>query len=314
MLAVLASRGSWCAVLVFSLGVGAFVHGNARACLLPTLGVARSDAAPGAPSADQLGAPSEEGAVVTGTIMHRMLHFTFDDGPDAANTLRLLDDLDRAGIKATFFFSTSRFASRERRNVRSVDVAREVARRGHHLGSHGYDHVHMARLRPPEVRSELDSSEAMFLRAFGTRTYWFRPPYGSRNSALERMLKDGKYVTVMWNVGLADWVAHDPEELRKIFWRVLARNEMLDGERGGVVLLHDSHDWSVTAFERIIASIADRNCELLARGEELYDIVDSLDPWLRPLAESEYAARQAELRNRTQRRCSAEPEQPAAAN
>jgi peptidoglycan/xylan/chitin deacetylase (PgdA/CDA1 family) len=236
-----------------------------------------------------------------------MLHFTFDDGPDAQNTLRLLDQLDRAGIKGTFFFSTSRFASRERRNARSVELAREVARRGHQLGAHGFDHIHMARLAPAAVRAELEQSEAMFQRAFGTRTYLFRPPYGSRNRALDQMLQQGHYATVMWNVGLADWVAHDPEELRKIFWRVLARNEQLDGERGGVVLLHDSHDWSVDAFSRIIDSIAERNCRLLREGEELYDLVDSLDPWLSPPSAELHALRQASLRAKTAERCHAPP-------
>jgi peptidoglycan/xylan/chitin deacetylase (PgdA/CDA1 family) len=289
--------------LLVSVVVGAalLVRGHARACLLGELPRAEDSIAD-----EQLGLPLQGAGIVTGATPRRMLHFTFDDGPTAENTPRLLDALDRAGIKATFFFSTSRFASRERRNSRSVELAREVARRGHEIGAHGFDHIRMSHLRPSAVRDELQSAEAMFLRAFGARTYLFRPPYGSRNRALDRMLADGRYLTVMWNVGLADWVAHDPEELRKIFWRVLQRNERLDGERGGVVLLHDSHDWSVAAFERIAESIAARNCELLARGEELYDVVDSLMPWVTPPSDETYAAWQQQLREQTSARCGAE--------
>ncbi len=274
------------------------LRGHARACLLVEA-PRRVDAL----SSTQRGAEVQGGGIITGATNRRLLHFTFDDGPDAHNTPRLLDALDRWGFKATFFFSTSRFASRERRNRHSVELAREVARRGHQVGAHGFDHVHMSRLAPDALRTELQSAEAMFLRAFGTRTYLFRPPYGSRNHVLDRMLENGRYVTVLWNVGLADWVAHDPEELRKIFWRVLARNQQLDGERGGLVLLHDSHDWSVTAFERIAASIAERNCRLLQAGEELYDVVDTLDPWVSPPSDTTYAEWQRQLRARTAARC-----------
>jgi peptidoglycan/xylan/chitin deacetylase (PgdA/CDA1 family) len=288
---------------LLSLG-SALVHGHASACVLVVLPFAAPQVAEATgPAASQLGPELPGSGIITGATPRRMLHFTFDDGPTYENTPRLLDDLDRAGIKATFFFSTSRFASRERRNAHAVELAREVARRGHQLGAHGFDHVHMARLKPPALRNELSSSEAMFQQAFGARTRWFRPPYGSRNRALDNMLREGSYQTVMWNVGLADWVAHDPDELRKIFWRVLLRNERLDGERGGVVLLHDSHDWSVQAFERIVDSIAARNCQLLQQGEELYDVVDSLEPWITPLTDEAYASRQFALRERAAARC-----------
>jgi peptidoglycan/xylan/chitin deacetylase (PgdA/CDA1 family) len=300
-------RSSWIGSLALLSASALLVHGHARACLFPVLQPNLAEV-----TASQLGQELPGGALVTGATQRRMLHFTFDDGPDFENTPRLLDDLDRAGIKATFFFSTSRFASRERRNAHALELAREVARRGHQLGAHGFDHVHMARLRPPQLRTEIDSSEAMFQRAFGARTHLFRPPYGSRNRSLDRMLKEGRYVTVMWNVGLADWVAHDPEQLRKIFWRVLARNEQLDGERGGVVLLHDSHDWSVSAFERILSSIAARNCELLRSGGELYDVVDSLGPWLSPPSDEVYAERQNALRRTTAALCAENPGAEAA--
>lgn len=288
------------------LSCALLARGHARACVPVAVPAER-----GGPVPSQLGSELQGGGLVTGATPRRMLHFTFDDGPTAENTPRLLDELDRAGIKATFFFSTSRFASRERRNAHALELAREVARRGHHLGAHGFDHIRMARLRPLELRSELTSSEAMFQRAFGERTYLFRPPFGSRNRALDRMLQEGRYLTVMWNVGLADWVARDPEQLRKIFWRVLSRNERLDGERGGLVLLHDSHDWSIQAFERIADSIAARNCELLQKGEELYDVVDSLDPWITPPTDEAYAARQLGLREKTQARCAPVSSEPA---
>ena len=62
---------------------------------------------------------------------------------------------------------------------------------------------------------------------------------------------------------------------------------------------------------RLIAeSIHARNCELLAAGEELYDVTDSLAPWVHPPTDAAYATRQAALRERAQARC--KPQKPPA--
>jgi hypothetical protein len=50
-------------------------------------------------------------------------------------------------------------------------------------------------------------------------------------------------------------------------------------------------------------SIAKKNCELLAAGEELYDVADSLAPWIKPLSEAAVESRQAALRERAKTSC-----------
>lgn len=279
---------------------------------LPSALAASSSAgavSPGKPacSDEQAGVGIAGAGLINGNTRRRILHFTFDDGPDPDPQLtpRLLDALDRVHNKATFFFSTSRFASKEKRNAQAAELAREVARRGHQVGSHGFDHVRMSRLKPPQLATQVGSSERAFEQVFGRRTFLFRPPFGSRNPTLDGMLSQGRYATVLWNIGMADWVERPPEQIALTFWRVLERNEKRDGDRGGVVLLHDTHAWSVTAFELITAELARRNCELLARGEELFDLVDSLAPWVTPLSDAEYAQRQARRAAEARRTCPA---------
>ncbi len=245
---------------------------------------------------------------LVGNTPRRILHFTFDDGPHERETPRLLDALDRFGVKATFFFSASRFASGEKRNARASEIARQVAARGHAIGSHSFDHVPMARLSPPELREQLARADAMFERVFGARPHIFRPPKGSRNNALRAMLKERRDTTVMWNVGLADWVKRPAREVRETFFKILSRNETRDGDRGGIVLLHDTHSWSVDAFVLIMEALRARNCELMASGEELYEVVDSLEPWVGKgalaRAKAPDAKRQRTLRARLVQRCS----------
>ena len=64
---------------------------------------------------------------------------TFDDGPDTRHTQALLDELDRLGVRATFFVQGAQL------HGRTWALLHEVVRRGHGLGNHAYQHdVRMA--------------------------------------------------------------------------------------------------------------------------------------------------------------------------
>jgi peptidoglycan-N-acetylglucosamine deacetylase len=216
------------------------------------------------------------GLIMSGATSHRLIHFTFDDGPDPYLTPRLLDKLDAVSVKATFFFSASRFRGREKRNAHAVEIAQEILRRGHTIGSHSVDHKRMHSMNRQAIQNQLDENDVLFRRVFGDRVWLFRPPHGSRSPLVDEMLAERGYTTVLWNIGMADWVARSADQVLSVWRRVLSRRERESGEQGGIVLLHDTHAWSVEAFGLIYTDIVDRNCRLLDSGEELYDVVDDL--------------------------------------
>lgn len=273
-----------------------------------------------------LGESLASGRVITGATPHRIIHFTFDDGPDPRTTPALLDAMDRLGVRATFFFSASRFRGKERRNARAADIARDALARGHSIGTHSVDHVRMRKLGPAELRAQLQEGDALFREVFGERTFLFRPPFGSRNRALDRMLDEQHYTTVMWNIGLADWVRRPAEAVARTFERVTQRLAEEDGQRGGVVLLHDTHSWSVDGFVQIVETLQRRNCALLAGDEELFEIVDDLSLFVVPsgdagpgtdspemhLSQQALALRQSALRKRESLRCRVDSAQDSA--
>ena len=73
---------------------------------------------------------------------------TYDDGPNDAATPRLLEILDRAGVKATFFM-IGRFV-RQRPNL-----VREVAAAGHLVGNHTMTHPWLPTKTGSFIREEL---------------------------------------------------------------------------------------------------------------------------------------------------------------
>jgi peptidoglycan-N-acetylglucosamine deacetylase len=227
-----------------------------------------------------LGRACAPGQILSGETTQRIIHFTFDDGPDPRTTPSMLDALDTAGVKATFFFSASRFRGSGGAAQRARQLARQVRSRGHNIGSHSVDHERMRGMRASELDAQLNESDRLFTEIFGQRTYLFRPPWGSHSPLLDQKLSERADTLVMWNLGMADWVERPPQELAAAFMRRLDLAEREHGQRGGIVLMHDIHAWSVAAFPLIVGALRTRSCQLLTRNEEPYQITDDLGPWL----------------------------------
>ena len=84
-------------------------------------------------------------------------------------THRLLDMLDEAGVRATFFVLG---------NVAEAypELVREVARRGHELGSHTYSHDLIFRMEPAAFKADVERSLAGLQDLTGQPVLGFRAP------------------------------------------------------------------------------------------------------------------------------------------
>jgi len=272
------------------------------------------------PHDDPFGQRLAGGQIISGRTPHRLLLFTFDDGPNRRTTPRLLDYLDAYGVKGVFFLTASRMRGDTGRQRLQQEIAQDIVRRGHVVASHTLDHLQLPALDDVAVATQIDESERIFVEVLGQRPWLLRPPGGSRSVRVDNMIAARGYTSMLWNLGTGDFQVETPEDVHRVFMRVLDVRERDAGDRGGIVLLHDIHDHAVDAFPLIITEIRRRNCQLLADGEELYDVVD--DPSLffvdraqatpSDLAEplilpaDVLAARQARLREETAQRCDAE--------
>jgi peptidoglycan/xylan/chitin deacetylase (PgdA/CDA1 family) len=271
------------------------------------------------PPPDPFGEHLRDGMVMTGATRHRLLLFTFDDGPELRTTPTLLNTLDELGIKAVFFVNATRFDSDSPREVAQGELLKEILRRGHFLGNHTYHHPALTDLDHEGIADELRKNEDHIFRITGGRPVLARPPYGAFSPRVARSLSDLGYTTMLWNLATGDTMVRTADDVATTFERVLRRQEREKGEFGGIVLMHDTHGWSIEGFPRIVAGLRQRNCELLASGEELYDFVDDPSVFYRyrgdastdtlvPAVEPDptwLEARQATLREETARRCGA---------
>jgi peptidoglycan/xylan/chitin deacetylase (PgdA/CDA1 family) len=154
----------------------------------------------------------------------RQLALTYDDGPNDPHTGKLLDVLDRHGVKATFFL-IGRYVEQR------PEIAREVARRGHVVGNHTFTHPNLIFTSKTALERELRQTEEALAQAVGEHSRLFRPPFGARRPATLRLARARGLETIMWSVKCWDWSAPSAEY-------IVAKARK--GIRGGdVVLLHD---------------------------------------------------------------------------
>ncbi len=259
------------------------------------------------------------GRIIDGATPHRLILFSFDDGPERRTTPLLLDRLDAVGIKAVFFLTASRIAGRNPIEREQAALAQEIVARGHLVGSHTVDHLQLPLLDDTGATAQVLGAEQIFQRVLGFRPTLIRPPGGARSPRIDSLLAERDYTTVLWNLGAGDFQVKSANEVLDTFRKVLERRERENGERGGILLLHDTYAWSVDAFQLIWADLWSRNCKLLERGEELYDIVSDLQVFFQPREGAPvgtfalpasvpaplFEERQAQLRRETAQRCSA---------
>jgi peptidoglycan/xylan/chitin deacetylase (PgdA/CDA1 family) len=168
-------------------------------------------------------------AIVRGPTSARGVALTFDDGPDPKTTPRVLDALDEANAKATFFVIAKKAEAHP-------EIVRDILRRGHEVGLHSYDHDRLFSLRSEErVRRDLEHGARVLEELTGQRPLFFRPPIGHTNPIIARVADALDLVTVGWSVSARDGLANAVP--RTIVNRV--RRGLYDG---AIVLMHDASE------------------------------------------------------------------------
>lgn len=176
---------------------------------------------------------------------------TFDDGPSAATTPRLLDILAEEDVRATFFVVGSQV------QARPDLVAREVVD-GHEVGSHSWSHPDLTVLSDDALRSEVSDTHQAIVDATGVEPRLFRPPYGAHNDAVDAVLREAGYAEAIWSVDTLDWQHHDP---------VKTAAAASQAKPGAIVLMHDIHAATIDAVPDAIRSLRDQGYEFVTVSE-----------------------------------------------
>jgi peptidoglycan/xylan/chitin deacetylase (PgdA/CDA1 family) len=175
---------------------------------------------------------------------------TFDDGPDPDATPHVLQALEAAKAKATFFLVGEQVEAHP-------ELAREVARGGHEIQAHCFNHEPHETLADPGA--DLERTIAAIEHATGARPTMQRPPYGRFSPASHAACLQAGLQPVYWSAWGEDWEELAPDRIADFVARDLSP--------GVVILLHDSARYAhrssaratAAAIPLIAAALADRN-------------------------------------------------------
>lgn len=190
--------------------------------------------------------PAKDPNVTPGS---KLVALTFDDGPSAATTPRLLDILKQKGVKVTFFVLGNMAQ-------RSPDILRREVAEGHEVGSHTPYHNQLTKLNFSQVRAEAIEMDRIFTDILGTVPPFTRPPYGSFNQTVKDALAQP---LVLWSVDPLDWKYRNAATVRS--------NVVSATRDGSIILMHDIHATTVDAVAGIIDDLRAQGYEFLTVSE-----------------------------------------------
>lgn len=183
---------------------------------------------------------------------------TFDDGPQVNTTKAILDALDEQCTKA-IFFSLGKMA------IGLPEIIRDVARRGHTVGTHTWSHQDLRKKTDQEAKDEIEKGVSGVRRAVGGPiSPFFRYPYLRDSKATLDHLASRNIAVFSTDADSFDFKRQTPEQLVKA---TMAR---LDKKGKGIVLFHDIQPHTAKAMPAFLAALKEGGYKIVqmkAAGE-----------------------------------------------
>jgi peptidoglycan/xylan/chitin deacetylase (PgdA/CDA1 family) len=168
---------------------------------------------------------------------------TFDDGPQVRTTKAILDALDEQCTKA-IFFSLGKMA------IGLPEIIRDVASRGHTVGTHTWSHQDLHKKTDQEAKDEIEKGVSGVRRAVGKPIApFFRFPYLRDSKFTLDHLAARNIAVFSTDVDSFDFKRQSSEQLVKA---TMAR---LDKKGKGIVLFHDIQPHTAKAMPDFLAAL-----------------------------------------------------------
>lgn len=165
------------------------------------------------------------------------LALTFDDGPHAEYTPRILETLQRHKAKATFFVLGSHIKGNEA-------LLKQIHDQGHEIGNHTWGHPYLTRLSLEQVTQEIARTQDAIIAAGVPAPQLFRPPYGDINDSIAQNIP---LAIIRWNIDPKDWHPKHRED-------ILAHMAAF-AKPGGVVVLHDTEAFTADHLDQLLTQL-----------------------------------------------------------
>jgi peptidoglycan/xylan/chitin deacetylase (PgdA/CDA1 family) len=191
------------------------------------------------------------GTITAVSTPHPVIALTFDDGPHPQFTPMMLEVLRHHRARATFFM-LGEYASKY------PDIVESVARDGHAIGNHSWDHPSFPLISSNERRRQIRTC-GQALVPYGIRI--FRPPFGHQTLRTRFDVFVLGYRVIAWDIDADDWRDRDA--------RWIADRVGQQAKPGSIILFHDalasvleerheSREQTLEAANMLLTNLSDR--------------------------------------------------------
>ncbi len=179
----------------------------------------------------------------------KLVALTFDDGPSATTTPKLLNILKSRDVPATFFM----LGNMARNNP---DIVKQASEEGHEVASHTMYHQNLIRIPNDSTQSDINEAKSVFEGILGHTPNLTRPPYGNYNDNVKESVNTPM---ILWSVDTLDWKNRDPD--------AIVSNALDQAYDGAIILMHDIYDTTVEAVPKLIDSMRQDGYEFVTIPE-----------------------------------------------
>ncbi|HBE19794.1 MAG TPA: polysaccharide deacetylase family protein [Cyanobacteria bacterium UBA11149] len=174
----------------------------------------------------------------------QVIALTFDDGPTANITPKVLDILKERKIKATFFVIGNHLKN-------FPELAQRLVAEGHAIGNHTWHHLRRLMNEFTATR-EIEDTATLIERTTDIKTRLFRPPHGFLYNGLVDYAQKRKDAIILWSIDSDDWRGS------KVSADYIVDKVLANVNPGAIILMHDgggNRANTIKALPKIIDSL-----------------------------------------------------------
>lgn len=180
---------------------------------------------------------------------------SFDCAWGTEHTDDILDELDKANVKCTFFaveFWVEKYPT----------FAKKIIERGHELGTHSKTHPHMAKMSKSQILEELRSSSKKIEDTVGIYPTLFRPPFGEYTDSVISSAEETGLFSIQWDVDSLDW--------KDLSAQAIATRVIPKVSSGSIILCHNNGLHTAEALPLIFSALQTKGFTFVPIGELIY--------------------------------------------
>lgn len=197
---------------------------------------------------------------------HRLIAFTFDDGP-TEKTDALLDVFEEFNTKNPDFTAhATLFTIGSALTEQNADVLKRAVKMNFELGNHTYTHTNLTTLPDEKIIEELRLTDEKLKNIDGRSVHPVRPAGGHADG---RVLSLYQTIFINWTVTLGAQ-DYEPTTTENDVYNMVMAN-VLDG---GIVLMHQGYDKTVAAVKRLLPDLKAIGFQVVSVSEliKYYDV------------------------------------------